>query len=92
MLGAAINPDGPWTTRKPEICRQASAIGPDDSGYSFGIEPASSHAPSTPSQRPHRSPAAAPSATRTPQSRGQARRIVRQPILGGLVNEYRQAA
>jgi hypothetical protein len=55
MLSAATNPDGAWTTRKPEICRQASAIGPDDSGYSSGIEPASSHVPSTPSQRPHRS-------------------------------------
>jgi hypothetical protein len=56
LLGATTNPDGPWTTRRPEICRQASAIGPDDSGYSSGIEPASSHAPSTPSQRPHRKP------------------------------------
>jgi hypothetical protein len=92
MLGATTNPDGPWTTRKPEICRQAWAIGPDDSGYSSAIEPASSHAPSMRSQRPHRSPAAAPTATRTPQSRRQALRIVRQPILRGLINEYRQAA
>ena len=37
-------PGWAWTTRKPEICRQASAIGPDDSDYSSGIEPASFHA------------------------------------------------